>query len=85
MLAIIIGLVVFFGGLYFLKAKMGFDEELIYGLLAGSSFFNMLDGISKIVLGALTLNPGLMLTGLILALLQGFFAHLFAKRGNLIE
>lgn len=85
MLSLIVGLACFFGGIYFLKNKMNFNDEIIMGLLAGLSFFTAVSGISQIIVGVFTLNATLIIGGLLIALLNGFFANYFAKRGGLID
>ena len=85
LLSLVVGLACFFGGLYYLHSKLKISQEDIYILLAGSSFFNALTGVSQIILGLIAMNSGLMLLGLASAVLSGFFAHIFAKRGNLID
>lgn len=81
MLSMIVNLVVFVAALIYL-AKLGFEESTINTLLAGMSGASALENVSKIIVGILTLNPGLIVMGLVLALLHGFFFNLFLKRAG---
>lgn len=84
MLELLIGLVCFIGGAIFLTTKMGFDNELLQGLLAGFFFFTGMDSLTKVIVAAIAMNGGAIAGGLIMLAINLFFAYYCAKKGNLI-
>lgn len=83
LLSILIGIIVFIGAIYLLKNKLDLDNEVVAGLLSGYFFFTATNSIAQVVVGLITLNVVLILSGLIMALLYGFIAYYFAKIGDI--
>ena len=82
MMRLVVGLVVFLAGFSLLK-KHGFDEKTMMIMLLGISASGIADGVTQIIMGLLAMSSGAMVTGLFIALLNGFLFNMLLKRSNL--
>jgi hypothetical protein len=87
-MSILIGLLVFITiysvGIHLLQTKMGLSASDINKFNIGMVLYHVVVGGTSIIMGLISLNPNMMIMGLIKVLLSGWFAKRWAERDKLI-